>query len=314
MMFDRDARRHQLSRVGIAFVAHRIELGGMDDGGGKSDQIGGAKRRNPGIGRVGAVRQIVGEIGIERGPVDQMIFGERLDATARVPRNQAPDISGIAAGSRARHSCSASWQTTAASVAPAESPPTTSLPASMPSEAACGKPNGWPRSRLRRPPGICARAQGDSRPKSGDSRSFAQAPRRRGRASRYCRRPCRRHGRRRSPAAVRSRSWRAHKAGREYRRPDPATAPSIPGNSVTSARANCMIFARDWRRSWVRSGRPGRDRSLGAAAAIMARKRLARGSSGISAPERAARHCGHSIVNPLHGGPARKEILREFGQ
>ena len=58
----------------------------------------------------------------------------------------------------------------------------------------------------------------------------------------------------------------------------PGNDPSTPTNGGTSARANCMSLASAWRRSWA----VGRERSLGETAAIMVRRRFARGSSGIS--------------------------------
>ena len=77
-VFDRNAGRHQFSRVGIPFVAHRVKLGGMDNGGWKSGEVIRAERRDSGIGGVRARRQVVGEIRLQGGPVDQMVFGERL--------------------------------------------------------------------------------------------------------------------------------------------------------------------------------------------------------------------------------------------
>ncbi len=199
-VLDRDARRHQLSGIGIAFVAHRIEFGGMDDGGRKSGEFGRAKRRNPGIGEVGAVGQIVGEVGFERGPVEQMIFGEGLDATARFPRNRAPDRSGIAARSRPgvsqRVLANHGGERCAGGIAADHEPCRIDAERWRPARTPIGSPRSHPRWR----PEICARARGGSRRKQGGSRSFARAPRRCGHGCRCCRRPCRRRGRRRSPA------------------------------------------------------------------------------------------------------------------
>ena len=78
VMLDGDAGRREPFRVGVAFVAHRIEFGSMDDGGRKPRQIGRAQRRYQGIGGVGAIRQIVGEIRLEQGAVEQIIFRKRI--------------------------------------------------------------------------------------------------------------------------------------------------------------------------------------------------------------------------------------------
>ena len=57
-MFHGNAGRRQLSGVGVALVAHRVEFGGMDNGGGKPGQIISAKWGNPDIGRVGAIPKL----------------------------------------------------------------------------------------------------------------------------------------------------------------------------------------------------------------------------------------------------------------
>jgi len=77
-VFHRNARRHQLAGIGIAFIPHRIEFGGMDNGRGKAGKFGGTQRRNAGIGEVRIVRQVVGEVRLQCDPVEQMIFGKRL--------------------------------------------------------------------------------------------------------------------------------------------------------------------------------------------------------------------------------------------
>ena len=77
-MLDGNARRGQPAGIGVALVAHRIEFGGVDDGGGQSGQMRRSQRRNPDIGGVCPVRQIIRQIRIEHGLVDQMIFREGL--------------------------------------------------------------------------------------------------------------------------------------------------------------------------------------------------------------------------------------------
>src|SRR5579871_2327730 len=57
-------------------------------------------------------------------------------------------------------------------------------------------------------------------------------------------------------------------------------APSMAVMEGASAFANCISFTSDWRRASTL----GFARSGGAAAAIMARNRFARGSSGMAAP------------------------------
>ena len=280
-VLDLDARRHELSRIGIAFVPHRIEFGGMDNGGGKPGKFGGAKRRNPGIGEVGTRRQIVGEVGFQRGPVEQMVFGERLarrrgfleiehraDQALRryrrarrfaarpgTPRRRAlrrrnrRQPRALPHRCRARRPCSDTHRV-----------------AAIASSMAAGK------FVLGRKPVVHGNkaAAGGLRERRADH----------GHGSRCCRRPCRRRGKTQSPANLRLRHWREHKDGKEYRRRGPAIRRRSPVAAATSARANCISFASAWRRSSA----VGRDRSAGEAAAIIARKRFARGSRGISAP------------------------------
>jgi hypothetical protein len=77
-VIDRDSRRDEFSRVGVAFVAHRVEFGGMDNSGRKSGKFGSAKRGNSGIGKVGIFMQVIGQVGLQRYPIEEKIFRERL--------------------------------------------------------------------------------------------------------------------------------------------------------------------------------------------------------------------------------------------
>ena len=203
-MLDCDAGREQLARIGIAFVAHRIEFGGVDDRGRQALQVQRAQRRDPGIGGIACLRADSrrGRPPASRGRSDGLRQIPR--ARARSPRNRAPGRSGIAPRSQARAWRCACWQTTAASVAPAESPPTTSLVASMPSEAALRATNSVARDRvLHRGRKFVLRREAiidRDQPAAG---GIAPAPPRRGHGSRCCRPPCRRHGRRRSRAGRR---------------------------------------------------------------------------------------------------------------
>ena len=157
------------------------------------------------------------------GPCRADDFRQTRRATAMFRRNQAPDRSGIAAGSAARHVVAASWQTTAASVAPAESPPTTSfLGVDAERSRHAGTPIWRPRSHPRPPPGICARAQAGSRRKPGDSRSLPQGWRKAvmgvDTAGDHAA-AVKEHEARQQSIAIRG---GGHKDDREYRRPAPA--------------------------------------------------------------------------------------------
>ena len=155
--------------------------------------------------RAHAGRQIVGEVGFHRGPVEQMVFGELF---AR--RRRLLEIEHRAYQALRRYRGAAASQAFLAnhgSERGAGGIATDHEPVRVDAErrGLAGYPMRSRRSHPRWPPGICVRAPAGSPRKPAGSRWFAPAPPRCGRGSRCCRRPCRRHGRTRIPAGLAAR-------------------------------------------------------------------------------------------------------------
>ena len=203
-----------------------------------------------------------------------------------------------------RNAC---WQTTAASVAPAESPPTTSLVASMPSDAACcGHPSGR-RDRVFDGGGkfVFGREPVVDRDETAPGR-LCERRGRSGHGSRCCRRPCRRRGRTRSPArALRGIGGRIETVRNIARRAGQRSVDPVHWRHVGARELHQLgkrltaVVGRS-----AATGRPARPPPSSS------RRRFARGSSGISAPV----HLSGHDVNHRYWRQSRKEILRNCGQ